>query len=349
MQKLKGCIIGAGKQGEVHARTLSEIPYVEVVGICDLNKSRAEELAHKYGIKEVYTDHNEMLAKSDCEFVAIVTPDHLHAQVTIDCANAKKHVLIEKPFATTREDIHAMLEAIERNNVRAMVDLHNRWSPPFSLAKRAIENGDIGEVRSGYIRLNDTKYVATDMLAWSANSSILWFLGSHSLDAITWLVNSRVEKVYSVSREGVLKNLGVDTVDMYQTTLEFENGAIVQMENSWITPNGNTAIIDFKCNVLGAEGMINVNTSSHDLIQITNETKTVTPDILAKPIVEDKMVGFSSNSIRSFIDRLIDGKPFLVSVQEASNTALAIIAILESANTGKAVKVQYEHSLASKG
>ncbi|MFB7142833.1 Gfo/Idh/MocA family protein [Gottfriedia sp. NPDC056225] len=341
MEKIKASIIGAGKQGEVHARTLSEIPYVEIVAVCDLNKSRAEEMANKYGIKEIYTDHKEMLEKSDCDFVAIVTPDHLHAQVTIDSANAKKHVLIEKPFATTRKDIFDMLEAIERNQVRAMVDLHNRWSPPFSTAKRAIENGDIGEVRSGYIRLNDNKFVATDMLAWSANSSILWFLGSHSLDAISWLVNSRVDKVYSVARDGVLKNLGIDTIDMYQTTLEFENGAIVQMENGWITPNGNTAIIDFKCNVLGSEGMININTSSHDLIQISNEKRTITPDILAKPIIEDKMAGFSSNSIRSFVDRLIDDKPFQVSVEEAANSCLVLIAILESANTGKAVKVEY--------
>ncbi|MGW9018980.1 Gfo/Idh/MocA family protein [Priestia megaterium] len=341
MEKLKAAIIGAGKQGEVHARTLDEIPYVEIVAICDLSKSRAEEIAHKYDIKEVYTDHQKMLAESNCDFVAIVTPDHLHAQVTIDCANAKKHVLIEKPFATTREDIHAMLEAIKRNEVRAMVDLHNRWSPPFSAAKRAMENGELGDIRSGYIRLNDNKFVATDMLSWSANSSILWFLGSHSLDAISWLMDSRVEKVYSVSRDGVLKNVGIDTVDMYQTTLEFENGCIVQMENGWITPNGNTAIIDFKCNVLGSKGMININTSSHDLIQISNDEKTVTPDILAKPIVEGKMVGFSSNSIRSFVDRLIDGKPFLVSVEEAANSCLALIAILESANTGKAVKVEY--------
>ncbi|TCP30976.1 putative dehydrogenase [Scopulibacillus darangshiensis] len=341
MDKMKAAIIGAGKQGEVHARTLNEIPYVDIVAICDLNETRAGEMAQKYNIKEVYTDHKEMLNKSDCDFVAIVTPDHLHAQVTIDCTNAKKHILIEKPFATTREDIHAMLEAIERNKVRAMVDLHNRWSPPFSTAKRAIENGEIGDIRSGYIRLNDNKSVATDMLSWSANSSILWFLGSHSLDAISWLVNSRVEKVYSVARDGVLKKLGVDTIDMYQTTLEYENGCIVQMENGWITPNGNTAIIDFKCNVLGSEGMININTSSHDLIQISTEKKTMSPDILAKPIVENKMAGFSSNSIRSFVDRLIDGKPFLVSVEEAANSCLALIAILESANKGKAVKVDY--------
>lgn len=114
-----------------------------------------------------------------------------------------------------------------------MVDFHNRWSPPFNAAYTAVRAGELGELYSGYFRLNDIKWVATDLLPWAAQSSILWFLGSHSLDTLRWIFGSEVERVYCVSRSGVLKGLGVDTVDEYLTTLEFKNGAIAHMENGW--------------------------------------------------------------------------------------------------------------------
>ena len=110
------------------------------------------------------------------------------------------------------------------------------------MAHQAVERGDLGELYSAYIRLNDIKWVATDMLPWAAKSSILWFLGSHSLDTLRWFFNDEVARVYSVSRDGVLKGKGVDTVDEYLTTIEFKNGGIAQMENGWITPDANPCV-----------------------------------------------------------------------------------------------------------
>ena len=341
MEKIKMAIVGAGTWGENHARIYNDHPCVETVAICDYNTERAQRMAAQFGIKQVYSDYREMAAKSGCDAVAIVTPDFLHADIAIACANEKKHILIEKPIATTYEDIHNIVEAIKKNNVRAMVDLHNRWSPPFSVAKQAIDNGDLGEPYSAYFRLNDIKWVATDLLPWAAKSSILWFLGSHSLDTLRWFTGSEVERVYSVSREGVLKGMGVDTVDMYMTTLEFKNGFIAQMENGWITPNGNTNINDMKCTILGTKGMINIDTSSHNLIQKVTDEKTETPDILVRHYVDGKPQGFSYESIRHFVDRLVDGREFSVSLEDAANTSLAILAIFESARQKKPVKVKY--------
>lgn len=99
--------------------------------------------------------------------------------------------------------------------------------------------GELGRVLSAYYRLNDCRWVATDMLPWAAKSSIMWFLGSHSIDTLMWMFQSRPKRVYCVSTEGVLKREGVDTVDEYLSTIEFENGAVAQMENGWVTPNAN--------------------------------------------------------------------------------------------------------------
>jgi predicted dehydrogenase len=341
MKKIKAAVVGTGIFGSFHVRSYSEIPYVETVAVCDLNRDRAERIAMEYHIPQVYTDHKKMLAECGCDFISIATPDHLHARVAIDAANAGKNFLIEKPFATTREDIETMREAIIRNKVRVMCDLHNRSSQPYAMAKAIIDSGEFGPVNNMYIRLNDNKSVATDMLNWSALSSVLWFLGSHTLDTISYLCSSRPKTVYSLSRRGILEKLGINTVDIYQTSIEFENGCIAQMENGWIVPNGNTAIIDMKCNVICERGAFNINSSNSDMIQVISEEKTTTPNPIARPVINGKVEGFAPNNIRSFVDALISGCPFNITVDEAADTCLAILAILESAEKKQVVDVRY--------
>lgn len=341
MNKIKIGIVGAGMWGETHARIYQDHPCAEIVAVCDLNKSKAENLAQKFGIRQVYTDYREFAKKSSCEAVAVVTPDFLHADIAIACANAKKHMIIEKPFATTREDVHKMVDAIEKNKVRVMVDFHNRWSPPFVSGKQAVDSGELGEPCSAYFRLNDIKWVPTDMLPWAGQSSIIWFLGSHSLDTLRWYFNDEVDRVYSVSRAGLLKSMGVDTVDMYMTTLEFKHGGIAQMENGWITPNGNTNINDIKFNFLCSKGMIDIDASSHNMIHLVTDARTVTPDVIVRNFVHNRPKGFAFESIRSFVDRLVDGDEFEVTLRDAVNTSLSLITVLESAKVKKPLTVQY--------
>jgi predicted dehydrogenase len=339
--KVKMAIVGAGTWGENHARIYQAHPLAEPVAICDQNIAKARELAGRLGIEEVYQDYRDMLAHCSCDAVAIVTPDFAHADIAVAAAAAGKHLLIEKPLATTRADVFRILEALDKSCVRAMVDLHNRWNPPFNLARQALDDGELGTVYSAYFRLNDIKWVATDLLPWAARSSILWFLGSHSLDTLRWLFDSEVTRVYAVSRSGILKEAGVDTVDLYQSTLEFANGGIAQMENGWITPNGNPNVNDMKCTLLGTRGMITIDPSNHNLIQKYTETRVQVPDILVQHRVFGEPKGFAFESIRCFIDRLIDGRAFPVSIKDAANTSLAILAILESAEKRQPVDVNY--------
>ena len=341
MRKLKGAVIGAGIFGSFHARAYSEIPYVETVAICDLNRAKAEKVASEFGIPNVYTDLDKMLAESGCDFVSVVTPDHLHAAVTIAAAKAGKHILLEKPFATTREDIFAMKEAIRQSGVRAMCDLHNRSSQPYAIAKGVIDSGEFGKVYSMYLRLNDNKSVATSMLSWSAQSSVLWFLGSHTLDLLCYLCGSRPRTVYALARKGILQGMGIDSVDMYQTSIEFENGVIAQMENGWIVPNGNTAIIDMKCSILCEKGAFNINSSDSDMLRMISEERMTTPNPIARPIINGRVEGFAPNNIRSFVDGLYFDQQFNITIDEAADTCLAILAILESAEKKQVVEVRY--------
>jgi len=341
MEKLKMAIVGAGIWGENHARIYKAHPFAEIVAICDQNLEKAEDVAQRVGIKNVYADYQKMFEESDCDAVAIVTPDFLHGDIAVSAAEHGKHILIEKPIATTRVDVMRILKAVRENNVRAMVDLHNRWSPPFNAAKVAVDQGTLGDVYSAYFRLNDVKWVATDMLPWAAKSSILWFLGSHSVDTLSWLMNSAVTRVYTVSREGLLQGLGVDAVDEYLTTLEFENGGIAQMENGWITPNANPCVNDIKCNILGTKGMIAIDASNHNLVQLYTDQKVVVPDVIVQNSIFGQPKGFAFESVRSFVDCVLSGEPFHVSLEDAARASLVILAMMESAKTRTPVVVDY--------
>lgn len=343
MATINAAIIGAGTWGATHASILSEYGAVKLTGVCDVNRGKAEALAARHGIpaEHVYTDHREMLGKCPIDVVCIVTPDFLHRDFAIDAANAGKHMLIEKPLATTRKDVEDIMEAAGRAGVRMMVDLHNRFSPPFAVAKASVDAGEIGEPYSAYFRLNDAKWVATEMLSWAAKSSILWFLGSHSLDTLRWFFGDEVERVYSVSRKGILAASGVDTEDIYQTILEFRRGGIATMENGWITPNTHPNVNDIKFNITGTLGMFNLDLTNSQMIEKFTEKKAEHPDVLVNHFVHGRAMGFAYQSIRHFIDRLIDGKPFLISPEDAANTSLAILAVIESARGRKPVKVSY--------
>lgn len=343
MNEIKMAIIGAGTWGETHAAIYSEYTAVKLTGVCDIDRARALRLAARYGIPDehVYTDHREMIRRCPFDACAVVTPDFLHREFAVDLALAGKHMLIEKPLATSRRDVEDVMNAVKRSGVRMMVDLHNRFSPPFAVAKASLDAGEIGDPYSAYFRLNDAKWVATDMLPWAAKSSILWFLGSHSTDTLRWFFGDEVDTVYAVSRKGILFGLGVDTDDVFQTILQFRRGGIATMENGWITPNAHPCVNDIKFNITGTKGMFNLDLSNSQMIERFTDEKSDRPDVLVRHFVHGRAMGFAYQSIRHFVDCLTDGKPFLVTPEDAASTSLVILAIMDSAKRREPVRVRY--------
>lgn len=343
MSKIRVAIVGAGTWGQTHASIYRQHPQVEVCAVCDVNLQKAREMAAKIGIGDghVYADHREMILREDFDVASVVTPDFLHRELCVAFSDAGKHIICEKPLATTREDVMAILESVGKSGVRVLVDLHNRFSPPFVAVKQSLENGELGEPYHAYFRLNDVRYVATGMLPWAAQSSILWFLGSHSVDTLRWIMGSEVKRVYCVSRRGILDGLGVRTDDVFMTTLEFENGAVAQMENGWITPDTHPCINDIKFNLMGTKGMMNLDLSNSTMIERFTGDQNDRPDILVKHFVHGQAAGFSYQSIRYFIDCLVTGEPSLVTMEDAARTSLVILAIMESAQKREPVEVQY--------
>jgi predicted dehydrogenase len=334
-------VIGTGLWGEVHAEIYSSHPQAALVAVCDNDRARAERVASAYGARRVYADFRELAADSEIDAVAVVTPDFAHREPIVAAARAGKHVITEKPLATTLEDAEAVAEAVRSAGVRFMVDFHTRWNPPIVVARRDIEEGSLGTIVSAYFRLNDTISVPTEMLSWAKRSSILWFLGSHTVDTLRYLFQDEVEKVYSVSRSVVLRGRGLDVPDLYQTVLHFRSGIVATTENHWIIPNTHPSVNDIKVNILGSRGMFNMDLTNNQMIERYLEHQSDHPDCLVKPQVRQKHVGFAYESIRDFVECLATGRELQVGLEDGLTVTKVVLAIMESAESGRIVDVRY--------
>ncbi len=336
MKTIRMGLIGAGGWGRMHARTYACTEGVELVGVADLDVSRAQVLALDFNAT-AYPTHNALLAAPDIDAVAVVTPDFAHEDVLLAAAESGKHVLSEKPLAMRVDACERIVAAAERRGVILMVDFHARWSPPLYRAYEAIRSGDIGDPQHVYYRLNDRIFVPTEMLSWANRSSVLWFVGSHAIDTVRWLLHDEVARVYCVSRREVLKKQGIDTADYYLSTLEFCNGACAVIENSWILPNSIPNIVDVKCEIVGSEGALYIDQSHNRALEKYTRTDGSFPDTYVMPSIYGRQEGFAAASIRHFIDCVRNGDRPMVTGRDGLEVTRVICALEESVKTRQPV------------
>lgn len=191
-------IIGAGLLGERHTRVYSEMPNTQVVAVADIRPEHGQQVAAKYGA-QWYADYNQMLRDPAIQAVSVVTPDHAHRDPVVACLAAGKHVLTEKPIATTVEDACAMLTARGARQV-FMVNYSQRLLAEYAWIKRTIDAGLIGAPLMVQSLKHDRISVPTDMLkTWSGHSSPIFFMSSHDIDLIQWYLGPRRPK-YPLAR-----------------------------------------------------------------------------------------------------------------------------------------------------
>lgn len=332
-------VIGCGMWGTNHCRTYVQHPYSDLIAVCDVDGEKARQAGATFDA-DYYTDYGEMLEDQRVDAVAVVTPDFAHAAPMVATIEAGKHVICEKPLVTTRDEAVRVVEAVKANQVQVMVDYHNRWNPVYFKIKEDIEEGKIGKVMSAYMRLNDVIGVPMGYISWAEKSSILWFLGSHTVDVLCWLLDDKVRRVFAVSRAEVLGQKGIAVPDLYQAVLEFEGGGVASIENSWILPNTNPYINDHKFNITGESGMFNVDFSHNTLIERFLADKADHPDVLVRPTVQGKPTGLAFDSMRDFVDRIYFGEEVKVSLASSVHVTCVILALLESAETREPVLVE---------
>ena len=141
MKKLRLGIIGYGFMGQWHNNHAGTLEEVEIVAICDTDPEKRAEAPENV---KMYTDYKALLADSDVEWVMM--PNHLHHDIAIDAAKAKKNIIVEKPCALNVQEFDEMYQAAKDNGVLFTVDQNRRWDRDYCTVKKVLEQNSIGKV-----------------------------------------------------------------------------------------------------------------------------------------------------------------------------------------------------------
>jgi len=333
-------VVGAGLWGQNHARVFATLPQTAVVAVCDVSNERAQAMQKSTGAKNAYTRFEDLIADEKVEIVSVATPDFAHTPIILAALAAGKHVLSEKPLATTLEEADAVAAAAAKSKGKLMIDFHNRVNPAIVQVREAVASGEIGRPVHGYARLSNTTFVPLEMLSWAAKSSALWFLGSHVVDALRFVLGDEVERVYAVAREGALAARGVPTKDVHLSTLEFSKGTVITMENSWLLSPDNPMVFDFKMELVGDRGQIQADPSHNGAVRRMTGGGMKYGELLGiAPTSPTRIGGFVLESIARFVDAIATDAPLLADVNDGVVNTRVLAAIERSVATGQPVSV----------
>jgi len=222
---MKVGVIGVGAMGQHHARVYHEMDGVELIGVSDVDRMRAEEIAAMHGAR-AFTDYRELLS-CDLDAVSVAVPTTLHKTVAMDVISEGVHLLVEKPIASTVEDADEMLSAAKDAGVRLMVGHIERYNPAVARLKEIIDSGMLGRIVSmSARRVGPHNPRIRDV-------GIIMDLGVHDIDTISYLYNTKAESVYAIAGNGLL-----DSHENHAGILmQFGRGRAGMIDVNWLTPH----------------------------------------------------------------------------------------------------------------
>ncbi|MDF2723359.1 MAG: oxidoreductase [Paenibacillus sp.] len=352
MEKLRLAAVGTGGIFKsVHLPAWLAHPEVELVALCDVVREKAQKLADDNGIKDVYTDYRDVVARSDIDVVVICTPNLYHSEVAIAALNAGKHVFCEKPDAVNPEEAIKMAQAAEASGKVLMVMRNNRFRPVSQFLRNYVDKGHMGEVytgRCGWIRRRGIPgkggWFTTKELS---GGGPLIDLGVHMIDLAIYIMGN--PKPVAVSGSTYTKFAGsdisdsvhsgfgskqaggtFDVEDLASGYIRFDNGASLQIEVSWASNvEAEGRFVELRGTKAGC------NLHNDDLRLFTEIEGTLCNVIPNLP----KDGGGHKNNIFHFVE-VVRKRAEPIFVPEQGIDMIKILsAIYESAQTGREVRL----------
>ncbi|MHB1414589.1 MAG: Gfo/Idh/MocA family protein [Chloroflexota bacterium] len=326
-------VIGAGDMGRTHALAYRGIPGVQVVTVCDLDGEAAQRVATQVDAEWTH-DYAAVLARSDVDAVSICLPDHLHRDATVVAAGAGKHILLEKPLATSIADGLAIVEATAAAGVTFMVGHTLRFDPRYYLAQQAIEAGQVGTIQTMYARRMGRR---SRHLRAAQRTNLPFFLGIHDFDVLRWFAGGEVERVMAHGQRGYFAAQGFDADDAMSAVLEFANGAVATVDLAWNLPEHITGF-HFRADVIGDKGSINISHADHGLTISTDE-RLATPDTAFGPVLYGAVAGIMRTELEHFVQCVLTGARPAISPTDALEAVRIAVAVDIAARSGDAVRL----------
>ncbi len=221
-------ILGPGIVADFHRQAIeaNRALGAKLVAVSHYNPARFAQVSAQFGVPCL--TEAEILAHPEVKAVCICTPSGQHAQQAIRAAQAGKHVLVEKPLATTLADADAMIAACDQAGVQLGVVFQRRHEPYFARARQAIEAGDFGELTLGsvtipYYRPADYYNLASWRGTWAGDGGgVLMNQGIHLVDVLLWLMGDPA----TITARAATLHRDIEVEDTVVATLRFSGGAL---------------------------------------------------------------------------------------------------------------------------
>jgi len=226
MSKLGVAVIGVGFWGKNHVRVYSELAETELVAVCDVDMERAKIIAEQYEV-EAYNDSRKLLKRKDVEAVSICTWTTTHALEATRAIKAEKHLLVEKPIASTIREAKKIVSFAKQKKKHLMVGFIERFNPSVQRAKDILKKGGIGELVSA---------TAKRVSQWPeriGDVGVVKDYAIHEIDIMRKIFEEDPTTVYA--RVGNLKHKKYE--DYSQIMLTFTHGKTAFIETNWLTPD----------------------------------------------------------------------------------------------------------------
>ena len=333
MDKVKIGIIGLGGVAQlVHLPNLAKISSADLTAVAEVNKNRLLTISDKFHVKEKYSNYKEMLEKSDIDAVIIATPTSTHTEIAIDCLNAGKDVLVEKPLARTYAEVKKIVDAAKKNKKKIMVGMNLRYRPDTMLLRSFINTKEIGEpfyIKCGWVRKQSSSQ------KWftkkeESGGGVIFDLGIHLLDLALWLLD--YPEITSVSSQNFY-HYTKSVEDTSISCIKCDNSAVINLEVSWSLPVEKD---HFFLDVYGTKGSFSLNPFKL-YKKVENDYINLSPTQVENPTALFKKSYL--NELKSFIGAIKGLNPVFSPGEEAMQRMKIIEAMYLSAEKKQEIKL----------
>jgi predicted dehydrogenase len=245
-------IAGAGTIGAVHARALDGLEGVNLVAVSESREATGRALAEAHGANW-HAELEELIARSDVDVVLLCTPSGLHAEGAVAAALAGKHVITEKPMATTLDDADRMIGACREAGVALAVIFQYRFNRDALRLKRAVEAGLLGRPVFGnaFVHWHRTQDYYEERGGWRGTWALdgggaLMNQSIHAVDLLQWMLGP----VESLSAYAETLTHDIEAEDTATASLRFANGALGAIQGTTSAYQDRPARIE----IVGTEG-----------------------------------------------------------------------------------------------
>ena len=336
-------IIGCGVIAPWHAQSVKKIPDAELIAVCDIIPEKAEKLKTDFEVPNAYTDYKEMIARDDIDIVSICVPSGLHAEIGVDAARAGKHIMSEKPLDITLANIDSFVKACKKSKVKLACIFQRRTSRMWQIVKKAVDDGKIGTMvlASTYLKyFRSQEYY--DSAGWRGTWELdgggaLMNQGVHMIDMLRWIMGP-VDTVFAFADHLARK---IEVEDTCVASMKFKNGAFGTLEGTTsVTPgmshrlelHGETGTI-----LVNGEAIVKWDVPGETLDEVAKELTDTVGDAASDPTA----IGAEGHRIQiaDLIAAVKEDREPMLSGEEARKAVELILAIYESARTGKPVRL----------